>query len=483
MAAGPLWRSRSVTWKIGVIITATFLVCALLVVAALITEVSDNRKDPANAASNQRALPDPDPVLAPLSEHAPLPDPTIVATTLDALATQSAAGDLTGIVVDNLTGQPLWRKDPARARVPASTTKLLTGLAAHIAVPADARLPTTLAAGEDGALVVIPGGNVTMTAGKESPLFPGADTLDELVEIATAEDTQWTKVVVAPGPYEGPDMAPGWHEADIPGGYLTRSQPWMLDAGRVQADEIESPREWQPLYAAATALARRLGLSDADVTISTTPVPVHRELGASYSGTLNQRNRAIADDSDNVGADALCREVAMHDTGITDTPAVRDGQAGYADTALRVSIAESTATVLDVLDEVGIDVSTTTLDDCSGMSTGNRISPQTLVDVLHYAARPEASPAERALLDALPVANASGTLLDRFGAGTDAAAGAGWVRAKTGTLTEISSLAGVVTTTDGRSLSFALMSSGTNPASARPVLDSMAAALRGCGCR
>ena len=74
-------------------------------------------------------------------------------------------------------------------------------------------------------------------------------------------------------------------------------------------------------------------------------------------------------------------------------------------------------------------------------------------------------------------------LLDRFAAGSGAEDGAGWVRAKTGTLSGVSSLAGIVTTSDGRSLSFALMSEGTNPADARPGLDRIAALLRDCGCR
>ena len=87
----------------------------------------------------------------------------------------------------------------------------------------------------------------------------------------------------------------------------------------------------------------------------------------------------------------------------------------------------------------------------------------------------------RDLLDTLPVAAGSGTLEDRFSG--PSGAGAGWVRAKTGTLSGTSALAGTVTDVDGRSMSFALLSSGTNPAEARPVLDRMAAELRNCGCR
>jgi D-alanyl-D-alanine carboxypeptidase/D-alanyl-D-alanine-endopeptidase (penicillin-binding protein 4) len=57
------------------------------------------------------------------------------------------------------------------------------------------------------------------------------------------------------------------------------------------------------------------------------------------------------------------------------------------------------------------------------------------------------------------------------------------VRAKTGTLTGVSSLAGTVLDADGRVLVFALLSNGPNPADVRPRLDTLAAALRPCGCR
>jgi D-alanyl-D-alanine carboxypeptidase/D-alanyl-D-alanine-endopeptidase (penicillin-binding protein 4) len=86
------------------------------------------------------------------------------------------------------------------------------------------------------------------------------------------------------------------------------------------------------------------------------------------------------------------------------------------------------------------------------------------------------------LLWGLPVAGGTGTLDNRFADG-DAMAGRGWVRAKTGTLTGVNALAGVVTDTDGRLLAFALMSNGTSPAASRPKLDDIAAALRDCGCR
>ena len=84
----------------------------------------------------------------------------------------------------------------------------------------------------------------------------------------------------------------------------------------------------------------------------------------------------------------------------------------------------------------------------------------------------------RALLDLLPVSHAEGTLAARFGEGSGADAAAGWVRAKTGTLSGVSALVGTVMTEDGRALTFAFLSNGSEVGEARAALDRLAASLR-----
>jgi D-alanyl-D-alanine carboxypeptidase/D-alanyl-D-alanine-endopeptidase (penicillin-binding protein 4) len=89
------------------------------------------------------------------------------------------------------------------------------------------------------------------------------------------------------------------------------------------------------------------------------------------------------------------------------------------------------------------------------------------------------------VLSGLPVAGWSGTLADRFQApaGTGRA-GVGVVRAKTGTLSGVNAMSGVVTTAEGRPLVFALLADGVTvgaPA-AEAKLDAIAAALARCRC-
>jgi D-alanyl-D-alanine carboxypeptidase/D-alanyl-D-alanine-endopeptidase (penicillin-binding protein 4) len=81
------------------------------------------------------------------------------------------------------------------------------------------------------------------------------------------------------------------------------------------------------------------------------------------------------------------------------------------------------------------------------------------------------------MLAGLPVAAWSGTLVDRYARGT-ARAGAGVVRAKTGTLTGVATLAGTVHDRGGRLLAFAFMSRSTaSTADAEAALDRLAARL------
>ena len=94
-----------------------------------------------------------------------------------------------------------------------------------------------------------------------------------------------------------------------------------------------------------------------------------------------------------------------------------------------------------------------TLQDSSGLAKGNKVPARLLAQILAKAAGGEGGSVGRTLIADLPVAALDGTLSKRLHDTT----AAGTVRAKTGTLQQTSSLAGVVTTADGRQLTFAVM--------------------------
>ena len=165
--------------------------------------------------------------------------------------------------------------------------------------------------------------------------------------------------------------------------------------------------------------------------------------------------------SDNEAAEVLLRHVGLATAGQGSFDAGRRG-------------------VVRVLEGAGADLSGATLYDGSGLSRRNRMTPATLIGVLRLATtRPELE----AVLGGLPVAGFTGSLADRFVMGT--VEGRGRVRAKTGTLTGVASLAGVATDVAGRPMLFVLMADRVRPldgTDAEVALDAAAAALGACRC-
>jgi D-alanyl-D-alanine carboxypeptidase/D-alanyl-D-alanine-endopeptidase (penicillin-binding protein 4) len=116
--------------------------------------------------------------------------------------------------------------------------------------------------------------------------------------------------------------------------------------------------------------------------------------------------------------------------------------------------------------------------DGSGLNRDDKLTADLLTALLREAADP-AHPELRPVLTGLPVAAFTGTLADRY---TSGGAG-GIVRAKTGTLTGVNTLAGTAVDQDGHLLAFAFMAEGTtDPTAAQSTLDRTATALSACGC-
>ena len=118
--------------------------------------------------------------------------------------------------------------------------------------------------------------------------------------------------------------------------------------------------------------------------------------------------------------------------------------------------------------------------DSSGLSVANLLTAMTLDEVVNAATGPD-KPEMRPLVDLLPVAAGSGTLSDRFITADVQNSSAGWLRAKTGSLTKTNALAGIVTDVSGRVLTFAFISNNAGN-SGRTALDALAGKLRICGC-
>ncbi|MDR7301699.1 D-alanyl-D-alanine carboxypeptidase/D-alanyl-D-alanine endopeptidase [Haloactinomyces albus] len=413
------------------------------------------------------------PAFEPLGGSGAAPSKQQVAAALEPAVSDPALGTFGGIVLDPVTGRTLWKHNAQQGFVPASTAKLLTVSAALLTLGHRHRFTTKVVQGaEPGSVVLVGGGDPTLSSLPEeaNSVYPGAAHLDTLVaEVRKATGGEVSSITVDTSRYTGPDLAPGWLPADVGNGYIAPIEPVMLDGGRADPTRGVSPRSSQPALDAGRELARRLGVPTSDVDIGEAPqgAPV---LGEVKSAPLQQMVRTVLRHSDNVLAETLAREVAI----ATDH---------------EPSFAGATAAVRAVLTRNGFDLTGTRMVDGSGLSTDDRVTARALGSLLVSASAPAGADGAlprktaklRALLTALPVAGGSGSLEDRY---REAASnGRGWVRAKTGTLTDVNSLAGTIVTRDGSLLVFAVISNGTSSIVARPALDKVASALRTCGCR
>ena len=173
-------------------------------------------------------------------------------------------------------------------------------------------------------------------------------------------------------------------------------------------------------------------------------------------------------ESNNVIAEVLARQLAV----TLGLPATFSGAASAVMTELR---------------RLGV-TTPISLVDGSGLSPQDAIAPETLVRAIQAA---QDTPRLRGAVTGLPVAGFAGTLSagqSDFGGIGEAAGGAarGVVRAKTGNLATVASLAGLVYDRSGRLLLFAIMAPRVPGAyqlqAAADAIDAAAAGLAACGC-
>jgi serine-type D-Ala-D-Ala carboxypeptidase/endopeptidase (penicillin-binding protein 4) len=453
------WR-RSTHVVIGV---AVLLLVAAVVAAAAVLGTGNSTSDaepvkPAPPAATAA------PGIVPVADSATKPTPDRLAATLAPLVADPNLGALTGRVTDAMTGAQLWAQGADVPMQPASTNKVLTTAAALLALDRDARLTTrVLASGQPGVVVLKGGGDPTLSAAPagQDTWYKGAARISDLADQVRRSAIAVTTVQVDVSAYSGPTMAPGWDPADIDGGDIAPMEAVMLDGGRTQPVSVESPRSTTPALDAGRALAVALKVDPGTVTVLPSGLRGGQEIASVQSPPLIERLQEMMKVSDNVMAESIGREVA-------------------AEQNRPQSFDSTVQAVLSQLDKAKIDTGNARLLDSSGLSVDDRLTAETLDGVVNAAAGSD-QPNLRPLLDLLPIAGGSGTLSNRY-LDTDAGrAAAGYLRAKTGSLTGTNSLAGIVTDASGRVLTFAFLSNNAGP-TGRTAIDALAAVLRSCGC-
>jgi serine-type D-Ala-D-Ala carboxypeptidase/endopeptidase (penicillin-binding protein 4) len=401
-------------------------------------------------------------------DGAPTPDPTVLAELLSIPLGPGSLGSQVGAVVfDPATGVLLYDEDGDTPRTPGSVLKILTAVAVLDAVEPSARITT--AAHYDAAtttLVLVGAGDPSLSSmsSEGSSLSALAD------EVIAASDGPGSGATVAltydTSLFEGPAIATGW-SPDYPAmGVAAPVSALVVDGARIPGSDM---READPARAAAEVFAdllRQRGLTVSSVAAGS--VGSAPSIAQTRSVPLAQLVQRMLTTSDNDYA-----EILGHLAGAT-----RYGVGSFATGAHAV---DATLTAM------GISTTGITLFDGSGLSVDNLVPARTFGQVLSALTRTSATGAVGGwswpVLGGLAVAGVTGTLADRF-YGPESYSGAGIVRAKTGTLTGVSGLAGTVVDREGRLLVFAFITnSAADTYDARAALDDAAAVLARCGCR
>jgi serine-type D-Ala-D-Ala carboxypeptidase/endopeptidase (penicillin-binding protein 4) len=396
----------------------------------------------------------------------------LVGDVLAPLAADPRLGDRVGVaVVDVSAGTSVYGLQDGRGQTPASALKVLTAVAALEAVGPQTRFSTRAVLNPDERVVVlVGGGDPLLTADPDGSGVPEPTRLADLAA-ATAEALQAmgvgpVRVAVDDRFFRGPAVDPDWEPRYVGVGVVSPVSALAVDGGRTSPGAVG--RSPDPAIAAGQAFARLLAADGVAVEGAVGRLPVERgssQLAVVRSVPLESVVEYVLETSDNDAAEVLGRHTAF----VTGRPASEAG-ASEAVTAVLAGLG------LDV--QGGVD-----LRDASGLARGSRVPPRLLAQALALASSPE-HPWLRAAVTGLPVAGFTGTLDRRFEEGAGVA-GAGEVRAKTGTLTGVGSLAGLVTAESGTTYAFAVVADAVpagGTVGAREALDAVAAALAACGC-
>lgn len=405
------------------------------------------------------------------------PTPAGLAAVLGPLVTDPRLGPSVGVSVrDGVTGEELYAVDAATARTPASAQKLLSAYAVATTLDGAATMSTrTVTGAKPGDVVLVAGGDTLLAKGKGAPTSVAgraglADLADQTATALDAAGVGAVRLRLDLSYAEGPSLPPGWNPVDVQVGYAQGVAMVGLAAERPKPGEPSPP---DPAASVAREFARLLAARGHRTTLAArstwgTPAPEGAaELAAVESAPYADVLALALATSDNALTENLVRQ-AMDSEGI----AVGDARGVGAFIAGRLKAGGVTTTGIR-------------LTDASGLGRGQRVSAETISQVLATATTTDL-PAMRTVVAGLPVAGLTGTLAERFvGAGAPAR---GVARAKTGTLDGVGSLAGVTVDQDGRPLTFVILADRVPTGwagreGARASLDRVVAALTGCGCR
>ena len=349
-------------------------------------------------------------------------DAALLAARLDSLCADSIFGRTQlGLAVYDITSNHyLYRRGERQCLRPASAMKVVTAIAALHTLGTRYSYSTRLIRNnneaEKGDSIVRE--NIEIKAAFD-PLL-SKDDLQTLVAALAAEGVRRIEGDIVADVSVKDTLMKGW-------GWCWDDDDAPLDALTVRGEEPFAP------------LLRRLleenGIAFAGTLRKGRLTPGGRTV-ASVERTIDEVLLPMMKKSDNLAAESMFYQIAAH------------GGKPYAGRREAVKAIEA------LVKKMGLNPAHYQFADGSGLSLYNYVTPELLVRLLAFAYNNESL--RRHLLPALPIAGEDGTLARRL-RGTKAQ---GNVRAKTGTVEGVSTLAGYCTAPNGHILCFAIMNQG-----------------------
>lgn len=374
-----------------------------------------------------------------------------------------ALGQVTAQVILAATGEELLNRKAAAPRIPASTVKLLTAAAALEVFGPTKRLETVVRQSGD-VITLVGGGDATLMRAKGGdPLAGGSATLKDLAEqtARALPAKSAVRLTYDASAFTGKSLGPGWSRALVTSGNVAPVSALMVNEGR--SSRGSRTRVPDPAKFAAQEFAQLLRAEGVKVRSVKAGVAAAdaRRIASVASPPMNNLVERMLTDSLNDLSESLAHLVG----------GAQLSEPNFAGGA------KATAAVLKRL---GLPMTGVVIADGSGLSARNRVPAGTFNALLISARR---TPKLQPMLNGLPIAGETGTLSDRFVKRPTKRA-AGSVRAKTGTLTGVTSLSGTVLDRDGHVMMFTIIANRVpSIPAARAAVDRFATALAMCGCQ
>ena len=371
--------------------------------------------------------------------------------------------DLQAQVIDATSGTVLFDRSsttPARA---ASVMKLLTAAAALETLGPDYRVTTRVYAdAKDPSIIYLVGaGDVTLSRTKPgaNSVYRNAPKLSDLArQIGNWSQSQtFSQIVLDSTLYGGSkgEYQSVWDKRGLTEGYMSYVSALQVDGDRDNPSSKDSARSTDPVARAGEWFKQELGTKAAGAFLSKGKAPADAiEIASVRSAPLSVWIDYMLTVSDNSLSEAIARLVSL-DLGL-------DGSFASLSQAFRAALSGT-----------GIDLTGLKVEDGSGLSRFNQVSPASVNQLLQKIDQRYKN--FQVIFDGMPVSGTPGSLSYRF---EDAV---GKVIAKSGWIRTGYTLAGFLTPEGGSKLIFTAYNLGDVTIANQEALDELVMGFYGCG--